>query len=359
MNQLAAVFKLDMKGFNLVRGLALLVVMLVTLVVLHGLNQEKYFLAVAFAELFAGVSDPGGQYGYRMSHLAVFGVAGTLLTALGFGIGGDAWGWVVLAAALVTLLGGLTVRFGLHRFIAALLLNIWFVIALSVQAGYSQEHVHVNPWAEALAWLIGSALAFAYVTVMWLARSRTAQPQPAADVIPGSTEPVPLTRPVILFAVIRAVAVAAATAIAFGLHQPNADWMPVSALAAMKPDLAQSTLAAEQRLAGTVVGAAVAAVFLLTVQNKIALALVIVILGGLAGAIRTVNYAWYCAAVAGAVLIGLDLPHPSSLADEGRRILFTFVGVAIAVLVMFVADRLAKRTRSPQQAPPGQVAHGT
>src|SRR6516164_799929 len=110
MNQLAKVFKLDMKGFNLVRGLALLVVMLVTLVVLHVVNQEKYFLAVAFAELFAGVSDPGGAYGYRMSHLAVFGVAGTLLTALGFEIGGDAWGWVVLAAAVVTLLGGLAVR---------------------------------------------------------------------------------------------------------------------------------------------------------------------------------------------------------------------------------------------------------
>ena len=33
----------------------------------------------------------------QMSHLAVFGAAGTLLTALGFGIGGDARGWVVLA----------------------------------------------------------------------------------------------------------------------------------------------------------------------------------------------------------------------------------------------------------------------
>jgi uncharacterized membrane protein YccC len=152
---------------------------------------------------------------------------------------------------------------------------------------------------------------------------------------------------------------AAAAAIAFGLHQPNADWMPVSALAAMKPSLAQCALAAEQRLAGTIVGAAVAAVFLLTVHNKIALAVVIVILGTLAAAIRTVNYAWYCAAVAGFVLIGLDLPHPSNLADEARRILYTFIGVGIAVLVMFLANQLAKRTPAPQQAPPGQVAHGT
>ena len=297
MNQLAMVFKLDWKGFNLVRGVLLLAVMLATLAVLHAADQEKYFLTVALAELFAGISDPGGEYGYRMSHLAVFGVAGTLLTALGFGIGGDAWGWVVLAAALVTLLGGLTVRFGLHRFIAALLLNIWFVIALSVQAGYSQEHVHVNPWAEALAWLIGSAVTLAYLTVLWLARGRKTQAQPVADLFPGDTKPIPLTRPVILFAVIRAVAVALAAGIAFGLHQANADWMPVSTIAAMKPSLEQSALAAEQRLAGTIVGAVVAAVFLLAVDTKIALEAVIAVLGALAVAIRGVSYAWYCAAV--------------------------------------------------------------
>jgi hypothetical protein len=88
----------------------------------------------------------------------------------------------------------------------------------------------------------------------------------------------------------------------------------------------------------------VAALFLLAVGNKTDLAVVIVVLGALAGAIRTVNYAWYCAALAGFILIDMDLPHPSNLADEGRRILFTFIGVGIAVLVMFLANLLAKRT---------------
>ena len=359
VSQLASVFKLDKTGFNLRRGVAVAVVGLIPLIVLSAIGQDKYFVSMIFAVLFLGASDPGGEFGYRMSHMAVFAGIGALLTALGFGIGGDPWGWVVLAVFAVTLVAGLAVKYGLHRFVSALLLNIWFAVALSVQAGYRLDHTHTSWWAQALAWLIGSALVFAYVTVMWLARGRTAQQQPVADVFPGSTDPVPLTRPVIMFAVIRAVAVAAAAAIAFGLHQPNADWMPVSALAAMKPSLAQSALAAEQRLAGTIVGAAVAAVCLLTVDNKIALAVVIVVLGALAGAIRTVNYAWYCAAVAGAVLIGLDLPHPSNLADEGRRILYTFLGVGIAVLVMFLASQLAKRTPAAQQAPAGQAAQGT
>jgi uncharacterized membrane protein YgaE (UPF0421/DUF939 family) len=160
---------------------------------------------------------------------------------------------------------------------------------------------------------------------------------------------------VILFALIRAVAVAIAVAIAFGLHLPNADWMPVACLIAMKSSLQQSTLVAMQRLAGAIIGAAVAAVFLLTVDNKIVLEVVIVILGTLAGSIRAVNYALYCAALAGAVLIGEGLPHPTNLGGEVRRVLFTFAGVGIAVIVMFLASLLQKRAA---KAAPQAAAHG-
>jgi uncharacterized membrane protein YgaE (UPF0421/DUF939 family) len=191
---------------------------------------------------------------------------------------------------------------------------------------------------------------------VWLARGRTAQPQPAADILPGSTKPVPLTRPVILFALIRAIAVAFAVAIAFGLHLPNADWMPIAALVAMKSSLQQSTLAAMQRLAGAIIGAVVAAVFLLTVDNKIVLEVVIVILGTLAGSIRAVNYAFYCAALAAAVLIATDLAHPANLASEVNRVLFTFAGVGIAVIVMLLAGLLQKR--AAKTAPPAPVHPG-
>ena len=92
----------------------------------------------------------------------------------------------------------------------------------------------------------------------------------------------------------------------------------------MKPDLQQSALIAEQRIAGTVVGAAVAALVLLTVDNRTALEVIVVVLVALGASIHGVNYAWYTAALAGAILIAADVPHPSDLADEGRRILFTF-----------------------------------
>ena len=359
MSQLAEVFEIKRQGFNLRRGVGVAVVMLVPLIVLGVLHQEKYFLSVAFAALFVGLSDPGGDYGYRVPRMALVAVVGALLTVLGFGIGGWAWGLVVLAAFVITVLAGLTVKYGLHRFTAALLLNIWFLITLALPAAYHLDHVHTNPWAQALAWLIGSALTIAYTGIIWLARGRSAQPQPGADVLPGDITPVKLTRQVILFVLIRAIALSAAVAIAFGLHLPNADWMPVATLVAMKPSLQQSTLIAEQRLAGAIIGAAVAALFLLTLASKTGLEVVIVILGALAGATRAVNYALYCAAVAGAVLIAMDLPHPSNLGDEGRRVLFTFIGVGIAVIVMLLANLLQKHTaKAAQPAPAHQSRRG-
>jgi len=356
MSQLAAVFKLNRDGLNVRRALGVLVVMLGPLIVLHVIDQEVYYLSVAFGALFTGLNDPGGEYGYRLPRLALTAVAGALLTVLGFAIGDGAWGVVVLAAFVITLAAGLMVKYGLHGFTAAYLLNSWFLVAIALPVGYHLSHGHTNAWAQGLAWLIGSALTIAFTAIMWLARGRKAEAQPAADIIPGSAKPVPLTRPVILFALIRAIAVAIAVAIAFGLHLPNADWMPIAALVAMKSSLQQSTLAAMQRLAGAIIGAVVAAVFLLTVDNKIVLEVVIVILAALAGSIRAVNYALYCAALAGAVLIATDLPHPANLASEGRRVLFTFAGVGIAVVVMLLANLLQQRTA--KAAPPAPVPQG-
>jgi hypothetical protein len=67
--------------------------------------------------------------------------------------------------------------------------------------------------------------------------------------------------------------------------------------------------------------------------------------------IYAVNHVFYAAAIAGAVLIALDLPHPGNLDAEGRRILYTFAGVAIATVVMFLASLLQKRKASRTAAP--------
>src|SRR5262249_26995095 len=91
------------------------------------------------------LSDPGGEYGYRVSRMAGFAVLGAVLTVLGFGIGDGTWGWVVLAAFVVTLAAGLAVKYGMHRSFGAVLLNVWFLIAIAVPPGYALDHVPTTP----------------------------------------------------------------------------------------------------------------------------------------------------------------------------------------------------------------------
>ena len=45
--------------------------MVVPLIVLHVLNQDVYYLSVAFGALFVGLNDPGGEYGYRLPRLTL------------------------------------------------------------------------------------------------------------------------------------------------------------------------------------------------------------------------------------------------------------------------------------------------
>jgi uncharacterized membrane protein YccC len=355
---LTEVFELNPAGVNWRRAVAFLDVALVPLVVFWAIGYEQYLLSALFGVLFAGLADPGGGFGSRLSRIAVFSLIGAGLTALGFGIGGDAWGWLVLAAFAVTLMAGLAVVFGVHRFVAALLLNIWFIVALGAAFGFHQfnvGHPHTNitsyTWAQVLAWAGGSALWIAVTFIAWLVRGRRDVSRPVAE-IPGDTARRPLTGPVVTFAVIRAVVIAGTAALAFGLNLSHGFWMPVAAIVAMKPSLQQTTLVAVQRLAEALAGAGAAVLLLLIPASEhglrlfaitLGLEVVAIVLFTHGAAIRFASYALYCGAIAAGVLILLDLPQPSNYGTEGYRILWTLCGAGTAVVVLLLAGLLAKR----------------
>ena len=288
---LSKVFEVNPGGLNWPRAVMFLDVALVPLVVFWAIGHEAYLLSALFGLLFAGLADPGGGFGQRASRIAVFALIGAGLTALGFGIGGDAWGWLVLAAFAVTLVAGLAAALGVRRFVTALLLNVWFIIALGL--GFSFHHdarITSYAWAQVLAWAAGSALWIAVTFIWWLIRRREDRPQPVAE-LPGDTSRRQLTRPLIMFAVIRAVVMAGTVAL---------------------------------------IGAAAAALLLLLIpasehglrlfaidRGLEVVALVLLMHGA---AIRFWNYALYCAAIAAGVLILVDLPQPSNYGAEGYRV---------------------------------------
>jgi hypothetical protein len=70
------------------------------------------------------------------------------------------------------------------------------------------------------------------------------------------------------------------------------------------------------------------------------------------------NYAIYFAAIAALALIADDIPQPTNLNDEVRRVLFTLAGVGIAVLVMWLAHQLQK-TRQQDRAFSGRNVDGS
>lgn len=362
---LSKVFEFNPAGLNWPRAVMILDIMLVPLLVFWAIGYEQYLASAVFGVLFAGLADPGGGYGHRAWHVAVFGLIGAGLTALGFGIGGDAWGWLVLAAFAVTLVSGLAVMFGVHSFVTAYLLDVWFIVVLGLAFGlHHQARITSYTWAQVLAWAGGSALWIAVTFIAWLVRGRQDRPEPFAE-IPGDASRRKLTRPLVMYALIRAIVIAGTFALAFGLDLSHGYWMPIAAIVAMKPSLEQSTLAGVQRLAGALIGAAAAALLLLIPANehgsqlvaiKHGLDVVALVLFMHAAAIRFWNYAIYCGAVAAGVLILMDLPQPSNYAAEGYRVLWTLCGVAIGVLVMFLAGLLAKRAPAAKQpVPAGQA----
>jgi len=170
MSWLSRVFELNPAGINWGRAVMVLDVMLVPLVVFLAIGHEEYLLSALLGAVYSVLVDPGGSYGRRARDIAAFGLTGAAVTALAFGIGADAWGWLVLAAFAVTLVAGLAMAFGAHRFVEGSLLSIWFIIALGTAVGFHQAHVTSYTWAQALAWAGGSALWIAVTFIGWLIR---------------------------------------------------------------------------------------------------------------------------------------------------------------------------------------------
>lgn len=356
MGAVARVFAFNRAGVNIPRGLIIVGVLLLQLLVLVPAGLERYWLSVAFGSLFVALSDPGGAFAFRARGMGAVGLVGAALTALRFAVGTTTWVLIAFLAFAVTLFASAAVAWGAHRFVAASLLNVWFLVALSASAG-GGGGAATHWWQQTLAWLAGSALWLVVCLVVWLARRRATRPSRFPE-IPDDVKARTLTRPMLLFAVIRALAVGIAVAVAFGLKLPNADWMPIATLVAMKSTLGQAALASTQRLVGAILGALIATLFIVTLDIKPVLEAALVVLMAVAASIRAASYALYCTAVAAAALLGIGLAHPASLAAEWQRVLFTFVGIAIGLLVLLVGNLLAKRQPHPGP-PPASRASGS
>jgi hypothetical protein len=276
-----------------------------------------------------------------------YALIGAVLTILGFWVCGAAWGWVAFSAFAVTLIAGLPARYGQRGLTNAVFLDSWYLITLALAAGYATAGTPTPAWAQSLAWLCGAAAWVIYITIGWLARGRPELAQRVPE-LPGDATPIPLSRGLVAYAGVRALAVAVSEGIAFGFKLPDAQWMSVSTLAAMKTDLAQTAIRGTQRFIGTAAGSVLALLLLLLISDPVVLALVIAILLALAVGTFTVNYGLFAGFTAAAVLTALGIPDPANHAAELDRALFTLIGVLVGMLVTLAANALTRPARRPK-----------
>jgi hypothetical protein len=354
---IARLFALKTDQFHPVLGIIATATALVPLLVLKAVDHEELWLSFTFAVLFTMVSDMvvSSPYATRLRWSLGFVLVGTLLTALGYLLGGATWSLVALAVFVTTLLSYLMAVYGRRGALAGILLNMWFLVSLSVALSLHKSPAQTWPLIgpQALAWLAGGVLWMVVAWALWMlqqgrrareqqGQEHQAQGQQATSAAPSSPDTAPasadLAAPLVVFALLAAVAVAIATAIAWGFAIPNADWMPVATVVAMKSRLADSISIAAQRVAGTLIGAIASAILLSFVHDQTVIIVIMVVVCALGVALHEVNYALYCACIAMIVLTALGLPHPGDLADNWQRVAWTFVGVGIALVVMFLAD---------------------
>ncbi|MFB7761242.1 FUSC family protein [Streptomyces xiamenensis] len=118
---------------------------------------------------------------------------------------------------------------------------------------------------------------------------------------------------------------------------------------------------ASQRLVGAGIGSAAAIVLLLipagehgrqlyTVERGLEVVALVLLMHGVA--FYFWNYTLYTAVIAAAVLLLVNIPHPSDYVAEGYRVLWTVCGVGIGVLTMLLAGLLARRTATEQAEQP-------
>ena len=157
MSFVSQVFALNPQGINWARGVFFLDVALVPYVVLAGRSGSSSTSSAPCSRCCSrGVSDPGGSFGYRALRLAVFGLVGAAVTALGFGIATSGWGWLVLAVFVVTLVSGLAVKFGAAQVRSRPCSSTPGSSSPSCSGPISTAPTSpVHTWAQALAWVGG------------------------------------------------------------------------------------------------------------------------------------------------------------------------------------------------------------
>jgi len=271
--------------------------------------------------------------------------------SVGFGaareLHGRRWGAMVAATvgmAIATFVGSLAGReLALLLVVAALAAggcamlalrdeDLWWVVLQSIiallVAGSYAGSVHAAG-IRALDVLVGGATQIAAVVLL-----AHLVPRLGAWEFARKALPVPTASALLAHALRAVVAVAGALGVAEAFHLSNAYWAPMTVLLILKPGLHDTQSRGLERLAGTVVGCAVATLFAIAVHEaRSAMAIGFLVMAGVAYALQKARYALFSGALTASIVLLISLGRFSVLVNAEHRILATLLGGVIALLI--------------------------
>jgi len=118
-------------------------------------------------------------------------------------------------------------------------------------------------------------------------------------------------------------------------HYTHGYWLAMTSIIVLQPYTGETVRKSAQRVAGTVAGAALAAVLASAIHAEWALLLVIAVGATLSVAFYAVDYAWYCFFLTPTIVL-LTLPHLRDWRFAAVRMGMTGLGAVIAVSAMLL-----------------------
>jgi|KBSSwiStaDraftv2_1062776.scaffolds.fasta_scaffold00606_15 hypothetical protein len=156
--------------------------------------------------------------------------------------------------------------------------------------------------------------------------------------------------PVLRHAVRLASVAGAGVAIARFADVPHGYWIPLTVLMVLRPETAHTYTRCAGRIAGNVVGIAIASVITMVMEPTGLFAAVLAVLFlGVAYVVSGVGYLALSAALAATIVFLVDISGSADVATMGDRLVATLIGGALAVLA-HVALPDHSRTRLKQRA---------
>ena len=143
------------------------------------------------------------------------------------------------------------------------------------------------------------------------------------------------------------VATVVAALVASAIHPVRGYWIPMTVVIVLKPNFGGTLQRAVQRITGTVLGALVAAVLLLVLNNPWLMLAALTFLAFATFALRNRNYTLFSLALTPMIMLMLDIAHPITVVDSFLRVVHTVIGSFIALLSGYLLFPIWESRRLP------------